>query len=98
MNNPVPGQTIGRPPPGPHAEETTETRAAFKTTEFMIYIAAVVAVVITALMVNDDTRGPGGDPFGADQAIRYITFLTIGYMLARGLAKAGSRIRKDNHR
>ncbi|MER5425726.1 hypothetical protein [Streptosporangium roseum] len=62
----------------------------------MVYIAAVVAVVITALVVGDDTRGPGGDPFGAEQAIRYITFLTIGYMLARGLAKAGSWTRRDD--
>jgi hypothetical protein len=65
----------------------------------MVYIAAVAAVVITAFMVNDDTPGPGGvDPFGADQAIGYITFLTIGYMLARGLAKAGSWARHDDHR
>jgi hypothetical protein len=64
----------------------------------MVYIAAVAAVVITAFMVNDDTRGPGGDPFGADQAIRYIVFLTIGYMVARGLAKAGSWGRHDDHR
>ncbi|HUR08536.1 MAG TPA: hypothetical protein VM347_38770 [Nonomuraea sp.] len=82
----------------PHTVDTTETRPAFKTTEFMVYIAAVAAVVITALMVGDDTRGAGGDPFGADQAIRYITFLTIGYMLARGLAKAGSWARRDDRR
>jgi hypothetical protein len=64
----------------------------------MVYIAAVVAVIITALVVGDDVRGGGGDPFGAEQAIRYITFLTIGYMLARGLAKAGSWARHDDRR
>ncbi|WP_218825815.1 hypothetical protein [Streptosporangium subroseum] len=64
----------------------------------MVYIAAVVAVVITALVVGDDTRGAAGDPFGADQAIRYIVFLSVGYMVARGLAKAGSWARRDDHR
>ena len=38
------------------------------------------------------------DPFSAEQALRYITFLTIGYMLARGLAKSGSRSHQDDDR
>jgi hypothetical protein len=29
--------------------------------------------------------------FGADYAWRYVTYLTVGYMISRGLAKAGSR-------
>ncbi|MFI6509152.1 hypothetical protein ACIBCT_16220 [Streptosporangium sp. NPDC050855] len=100
MSNPqtVPSQSTGRPNVARHEDHTTETRPAFKTTEFMVYIAAVVAVVITALVVGDDVRGGGGDPFGAEQAIRYITFLTIGYMVARGLAKAGSWARHDDRR
>ena len=27
----------------------------------------------------------------ADQVWRYVTYLTIGYLISRGLAKAGSR-------
>lgn len=69
---------------------STETKASTKTTELYVYIAAVAAVVITAFVIGDGD-GDGGDPFGASEAIRYITFLTIGYMVARGLAKAGSR-------
>ena len=71
----------------------SETKASTKTTEFFAYLAAVAAVVITAFVVGDNgTDGGGeGDPFGAEQAMRYITFLTIGYMIASGLAKAGSR-------
>jgi hypothetical protein len=72
---------------------TTETKSAFKTTEMIAYIAAVVAVVITAFTV--DAGKTGGDPFNALDAIRYISYLTIGYMLARGLAKSGSRDRYD---
>ncbi len=50
-------------------------------------MAAVLATVVTALVVGDDGRG-GDDPIGAERALRYITFLTIGYMVARGLARA----------
>jgi hypothetical protein len=68
---------------------STETKASTKTTELIVYVLAVLAVIITAYAVGDDNGGT--DPFGAEHAIRYITFLTIGYMVARGLAKSGSR-------
>lgn len=71
------------------ARRSTETKASMKTTELMAYIAAVVAVVITALVVGGDNNS--ADPFSALDAIRYISYLTIGYMIARGLAKSGSR-------
>ena len=67
-----------------------ETRPARKTTELIAYVAAVLAVVVTAFLVGDDGNNTA-DPFSAEQALRYITFLTIGYMIARGLAKSGSR-------
>ena len=76
---------------------STETKASTKTTEFFIYLAAVAAVAITALVVGDggtitdSGEGDGADPFGASEALRYITYLTIGYMVSRGLAKSGSR-------
>ena len=64
----------------------TETKASFKTTEFMAFVAMVIGVLIAALIVDDG--GDGG--FGADQAWLYVTILTVGYMVSRGLAKAGS--------
>jgi len=76
---------------------STETKSSLKTTELLAYAAAVLAVVITALAVDADGDG-GTDPFGAESAIRYITYLTIGYLVARGLAKSGSyenRIDRD---
>jgi hypothetical protein len=75
---------------------TTETKSAFKTTEMIAYVGAVVAVIITALAVGKGSDG-GPDPFSALDAIRYISYLTIGYMLARGLAKSGSRDPYDDH-
>jgi len=75
----------------------TETKLSTKTTEFFAYVAVLLAIVVTAFVVGDSTEGGEGDPFGAEHAIRYITFLTIGYMIARGLAKAGSREHEDAH-
>ncbi|MBK8470690.1 MAG: hypothetical protein WAR57_06380 [Candidatus Phosphoribacter sp.] len=67
-----------------------ETRRGSKTTEFFVYLAAVAAIVITAFVVGDDGENTA-DLFNAEHALRYITFLTIGYMIARGLAKSGTR-------
>ena len=72
-----------------------ETRPARKTTELIAYVVAVLAVVVTAFAVGADDNGV--DAFGAAQALQYITFLTIGYMVARGLAKSGSRNRYDDN-
>jgi len=69
------------------ARRSTETKAAFKTTEFVAFLAAVAGVLIAAALV--DEKNAGG--FGAAQAWLYVTILTLGYMLSRGLAKAGSR-------
>jgi len=65
----------------------TETKHAFKTTEFWTYIAAVIAVVIAA----DNIGGGVHDVFRADKAWLFVTILTVGYLISRGLAKAGSR-------
>ena len=73
-----------------HDRLSTETKASTKTTEFFVFLAAVAAVVITAFLVGQD-ENTGIDPFGALDALQYITFLSIGYMVARGLAKSGSR-------
>ncbi|MGB8383760.1 MAG: hypothetical protein WCG47_21365 [Dermatophilaceae bacterium] len=68
---------------------STETKASFKTSEFFVYIAAVVGVLLASMMLgrNEDTS----DFFGADKAWLYVTLLSIGYMISRGLAKSGSR-------
>ena len=63
---------------------STETKASFKTTELVAYVVAVLGVLIASAMVD-------ASDFGAQEAWRYITFLTIGYMISRGLAKSGSR-------
>jgi hypothetical protein len=66
---------------------STETKAAFKTTEFFAFVAVLVGVLVAAMMI-DETNAGG---FGARQAWLYVTILTVGYMVSRGLAKSGSR-------
>ena len=62
--------------------ESTETKASAKTSEFFVFLAAVAAVLIASLVV---------DGFNATEGWKFFTYLAIGYMISRGLAKAGSR-------
>ena len=71
----------------PARRRETETKASFKTTEFFAFLAVLVGVLIAAAMV--DQADAGG--LGARQAWLYVTILTVGYMVSRGLAKSGSR-------
>ena len=61
---------------------STETKASTKTSEFFVYIVAAAAILIASLVV---------DGFNATEGWMFFTFLTIGYMVSRGLAKSGSR-------
>ena len=82
----APQSQAHRTTPGLARRLTTETKQAFKTTEFWAYLVAVLAVLIAGTV--DDAEG---SQFGAEDVWLYITLLTIGYMIARGIAKAGSR-------
>jgi hypothetical protein len=75
--------------------ETTESKPAFKTTELIVYLVAVLGVLIASAMVDEKEDGQG---FGAESAWKYVTWLTIGYLVARGLAKAGSYERDSDPR
>jgi hypothetical protein len=67
---------------------STETKHALKTTEFYAYVATIVGVLIA----GNQIEGEGGpDIFNAQQVWLYITLLTFGYMVSRGIAKSGSR-------
>ena len=71
------------------ARLSTETKHATKTTELWAFLAVLAGILIASAMISGDNGDD--DFFRADEAWRYITFLTIGYMISRGLAKAGSR-------
>jgi hypothetical protein len=67
----------------------TETKAAPKTTELYAYVVVLVGLLIAGLVTK---AGDGHDDrLQADQVWLYAVILTFGYMVARGLAKSGSR-------
>jgi hypothetical protein len=59
-----------------------ETKSAYKTTEFMVAVVTALAVLIASAIADD---------LDAHRAWALVSFIAIGYMIARGLAKAGSR-------
>jgi hypothetical protein len=68
---------------------STETKQAFKTTEFFAYIAVLAGILIAGLVTK---AGDGNDDrLQSSQVWLYATLLTLGYLLSRGLAKSGSR-------
>ena len=70
------------------ARRTTETKHAFKTTEFWTFVVVAICIVIAGDSIGG---GHGRDFFGADKVWLFVTILTVGYLISRGLAKAGSR-------
>ena len=85
----IPAREAGTQHNGDHVPArrlATETKASFKTTEFMAFVAVLVGILIAAAVV-DEADGGG---LGAKQAWLYVTILTVGYMVSRGLAKSGS--------
>ena len=68
---------------------STETKASFKTTEFMAYLAVLVGIFVAGAVTEAGSNG--NDVLRANQVWLYAAIVTIGYMISRGLAKSGSR-------
>jgi hypothetical protein len=66
----------------------TETKQAFKTTEFWAMLGLVVAILVSAAVIKGGDNGT--DQFIAKQAWLYVSILGGAYFVSRGLAKAGS--------
>ena len=81
-NAPMTGDAGGY---APTRRISTETKASYKTTEFVFYLLAVIGVLIASAVADE------GSDFGTQEAWFYVSLLTIGYMISRGLAKSGSR-------
>ena len=67
---------------------TTETKTALKTTEFWAMVGLIVAILVSAAVINGGDSG--NDEFIARQAWLYVAILGGAYFIARGLAKAGT--------
>jgi hypothetical protein len=78
---------------------TDETKPAYKTTEFMAFIAILLGIFIAGALIKGSEDGT--DEFMSPEVWLFATILTFGYMLSRGIAKSGSRHRytdDDNDR
>jgi hypothetical protein len=76
---------------------STETKGAFKTTEFWAMAGVIVAILVSAAVIKGgDTAGT--DEFIAKQAWLYVAIVASAYMISRGLAKSGSREPYDESR
>jgi hypothetical protein len=87
-------ERVGHTEPKRVRRLSTETKASFKTTEFFAFLVVLAGILISAGVVDEANNGG----LGARQAWLYATILTVGYMVSRGLAKAGSRQPYDEDR
>ena len=69
---------------------TTETKQAFKTTEFWGMVGVIVAILVSAAVIKGGDSN-GTDEFIARQAWLYVAIVAGAYFIGRGLAKSGSR-------
>jgi high-affinity Fe2+/Pb2+ permease len=77
---------------------STETKQAFKTTEFWAMAGVIAAILVAAALIKGGDTSPGTDEFVAKQAWLYVAIVASAYMISRGLAKSGSREPYDEDR
>lgn len=93
------GSTGARPVAARHTDTThtqnlkrytTETKASVKTSELFLTLGVIAGILISALVIKGgDTAG--SDEFIARHAWLYVSIVTLGYLLSRGIAKSGSK-------
>ena len=66
----------------------TETKAAFKTTEFWAMLGLIVSILVSAAVIKGGDDGT--DQFIARQAWLYVAILGGAFFISRGLAKSGT--------
>ena len=79
----MPRRSVG----GGFTRLATETKAAFKSTEFYAYVVTFALILVAGAQISEKNNV---DAFRADKVWLFITILTVGYMISRGLAKSGS--------
>jgi len=94
-NNPGTSYSTSGRPAGPgdthqfgDVQVSTGHQSAYITIELILYLLTTIGIFITAAVI--DERG-SNQSFGASEAWFYVTLLTIGFLISRGLAKIGGR-------
>lgn len=71
---------------------STGRRSAYITVELVLYLLATIGIFLTAAVIDGNDSA---QRFGASEAWWYVTLLTIGFFISRGLAKLAGR---NDHR
>lgn len=58
---------------------TKESKAGWKTTEFYVALGSILLIVLDVIPLADKAEG------------KYAAIISVGYIVARGLAKLGTR-------
>jgi hypothetical protein len=67
-----------------------ETKPGYKTTEFAVWLLASLIILIAAAVVDrGDANAEGA--FSALRGFQLFTWVTVAYIISRGLAKIGVR-------
>lgn len=66
---------------------STGSQSAYITIEMILYVLATLGIFITSAIVEEDE----GSGFTASEAWFYVTLLTVGFLISRGLAKINWR-------
>lgn len=67
---------------------STGSQSAYITIELILYLLTALGIFITAAVIDENGSGQG---FGASEAWFYVTLLTVGFMISRGLSKMAGR-------
>jgi hypothetical protein len=78
------------------AVRTPETKPFFLTSEFIVWLFTVIAVLVAAAVTK---RGAGGaDVLDAGTAWALVTAIGFAYIISRGISKAGTKYRSGDGR
>lgn len=82
----TPARTTSTPAVGKRSTDrpgVRETKPFYRTSEFLIYVASVAAIILFGYS--------GDDEFNTHRTWQLVTVLSAAYIISRGIAKAGSR-------
>ncbi len=63
-------------------QTSTETRPSIRTSEFFVFVVTSLLMIIVAYTE---------EAFNVEHGMTLVAVLAVGYMLSRGIAKAGTR-------
>jgi hypothetical protein len=69
--------------------KTPETKEFFKTSEFVVWGLTVLAILIAGAVIGDN--GGADDNLKAGLVWTLVAVTSIGYIVSRGISKAGAR-------